>query len=452
MPLARFSHLSVILLAGLTLSTTAFAQTPAPVLAPADQGTAPPVAPQPDAATPPVSAEPAPAAAPAVAPRAEPIVPIPPGPAAPPAATPAETLPQLEPPKPPAAAAAPQLKLEIANGTSIRFGLLWQGQYEARGNSGNDRLTHNLFLRRFAILLGGTVVNDFEYFFDTDFADLFKAPTGDQGLKNGPGIATKDAFVTYRALDDRFKIDGGLLLPPGAHNSLQGGGSIFAVDFFANTFRHSGAFGSTGNPYGRDVGFQARGLVGPLEYRAGVFQGRRNLASATKPASRNAFRVAGRLQLNLLDPETGYFYSGTYLGTKQIFSIGASADYQPHEDGGYRTFAGDVFVDVPAGPGGATVQVNVVHRNGGARVPLPKQTAFMGEAGYRFQDLKLSPIIRYEQRWGDGEAGDEKDLGAGVSWWPYGHTSNLKAFYTRLIPETADAFDQLNLQWQVAFY
>jgi hypothetical protein len=456
MLLGRFVYTSTLISATiLGVNAPARAQ-PAPAPAPAPEVAQPtPLDAAPAQAT--AGAEAPPTAAPvsaAVSAGPDAATPVPPGPAAPPARSAAEGLPQAEPPKPPAPPAPPQLKLEHPNGTSIRFGLLWQGQYEARGNATSDRYSQNLFIRRFALLIGGTVLSDFEYFFDSDFADLLKAPTGEQGLKNGPGFATKDAFATYRALDDRIKLEGGLLLPPGSHNSLQGGGSIYALDFFANTFRHNQVFGSTGNPYGRDVGFQARGLVadGLLEYRAGVFQGRRNLPSGEKPGSRNPFRLAARVQLNFLDPETGFFYSGTYLGTKKILSLGGSVDFQ-HDDGGsYRTYTGDAFLDLPVGPGGVTAQVNVVHRNGGERLPLPKQTAFMGEAGYRFDALKLSPIVRYEQRWGEGDAGDEKDFGAGLSFWAYGHTSNLKAFYTRLVPESGDAFNQLNLQWQVAFY
>jgi hypothetical protein len=410
-----------------------------------------PVAPLPAQTEPQTAAPQTAAAAPVSAPPAAAAVANPPPPAIPP--PPPEPAPAAEPPPPPT-----QLKLEIPNGNSIRFGLLLQAQYEARGNSENDDVTHNLFLRRFALLIGGTVLKDFEYFFDSDFADLFKAAPGEQALKNGPAFQTKDAFATYRAIDDQLKIDAGLLLPPGSHNSLQGGGSIYGWDFFLNTFRHSTVFGSTANPYGRDVGVQLRGIVldGLLEYRVGAFQGRRNPPEAGPPAraaGRNPFRLGARVQLNFLDPETSYFYGGTYLGTKKIFSVGASADLQHDEDGSYRTFTGDAFVDLPAGPGGVTAQVNVVHRNGGAVVDLPEQTFVGAEAGYRFDGIQLSPIGRFEKRWGEGAAGDETDFGGGVAWWAYGHNSNLKAFYTRLVPEEpAEAFNQFNLQWQVHFY
>jgi hypothetical protein len=75
------------------------------------------------------------------------------------------------------------------------------------------------------------------------------------------------------------------------------------------------------------------------------------------------------------------------------------------------------------------------------------------DAAYRFDALKLSPIARFERRFGDAAAGRETDVGGGLAWWAYGHTSNLKAFYTRLIPESpVAAYDQFNLQWQVYFY
>jgi hypothetical protein len=447
MLLRRISPVPSTLLVALTATLTAAAQP-----APAPDSDAPAAAPQAEPAPPPSGVEATGSAEISREPLAgQPVLQPPELGKEAPAVEATREEPAAEPLPPPPAT---QLKLELDNGTSIRFGLLWQAQYEARGNSSNDDYTHNLFIRRFALLIGGTILKDFEYFFDSDFADLFKAPTGEAGVKNGPGFQTKDAFGTWRAVDDQLKVDAGLLLPPGAHNSLQAGGSILALDFFANTFRHNTVFGSTANPYGRDLGVQLRGLVGPLEYRAGVFQGYRKPATETKAASRNPFRLAARLQYNFLDPETAYFYGGTYLGTKSVFSIGGSADFQYDEDGSYRTFTGDAFLDVPGGPGGYSAQVNVVHRNGGDLIAaLPEQTALMAEAGVRFDVVKLTPVVRFEKRWGEGTAGDETLLGGGLSWFAYGHTSNLKAFYTHVIPQDpADPYEQFNLQWQLAFY
>jgi hypothetical protein len=242
-------------------------------------------------------------------------------------AVPANELPAVPAPPDAAPPVAPsQLKLELPNGTSIRFGLLWHAQFEALGNTANDDLSKNVFLRRFAVLLGGTVLHDIEYFFDTDFGDLFKA-SGPDSLKSGPDIVTKDALVTFHVVGDELRIDAGLMVPPGSRNSLLGGGGLHGLDFFRNTFRHNTVFGSTANPFGRDLGVQLRGLVagGSLEYRLGTFQGKRSAPAETptsRAAARNSFRFAGRLQLNVLDGESTFFYAGTYLGKKRILSFG----------------------------------------------------------------------------------------------------------------------------------
>jgi hypothetical protein len=112
----------------------------------------------------------------ASAPAPEPVAP-PASPAAPAAA------PERAPPLP---SPRQHLELELDNGTSIRFGVLVQLQYEAAGDFERD-VSHNLFMRRMMLLIGGKVLRDFEYFIDTEFVDLFKA-SGEQSLKNGPGI------------------------------------------------------------------------------------------------------------------------------------------------------------------------------------------------------------------------------------------------------------------------
>jgi hypothetical protein len=339
------------------------------------------------------------------------------------------------------------LEIVLENGTSMRFGMLWQAQYEVLGNSQNDDYSKNLFLRRFALQLAGTVLHRFEYFFDTDFTDLLKA-SGPDSVKNGPNIATKDALVTFRVIDDALKIEGGLLLPPGARSSLVGGAILFNLDFFRNTFRHGAAFNTADNSFARDLGLQLRGVV--------AFQGRRNVPLAgppSRPGARNSFRAAGRLQLNLLDPELGYLYAGTYLGKKRILSFGLSADYQHETDVSYLAYAADGVVDLPLGPGILTGEIDVVHRDGGELLDLPEQTALSGELGYRIDALELSPVVRYEHRWMDAAPGDETALGAGIGYWPYGHTSNLKLLYQRIIVDgPAQAYNQLNLQWQLFFF
>ena len=365
-------------------------------------------------------------------------------------------------PTPPAPLGAGPLKVEGRNAI-IKVGLLMQPQYSAVSSpaSAVSGYNQNLYLRRARVLLGGTVFGKIDFFFDTDFANLFLATpvAGAMGapntaLKATPGMNIQDAFVTYRAITDVLKVDVGYMLPPLAHNALQGAGTLYGWDYFAYTFQHSGAFGSSANPVGRDVGAQLRGLAlnGLIEGRLGLFQGLRDPATATESASRNFFRVTARLQLNLFDPETGFFYAGSYLGAKRVLSFGASGDLQDH----YRYFALDGFTDLSLGPGLFTAQINYAYWNGGATLPtLLKESALMGEAGYTFtlQELKVGPIVRLEHLWGSGTLANQTRYAIGAAFWPYGHNSNLKLFYSRIdnaAPERG--VNQFNLQWQVYFF
>jgi len=336
----------------------------------------------------------------------------------------------------PRPAAAGPLKIELPNAT-IKFGFLLQPQYEALGSPALNSASNNIFLRRTRFIVGATFFKYFEFFFETDYPNLFKAANNtatETNNKATPGMNVQDAFGTIKAVGDALKIDLGYMLPPGAHNAVQGAGTLYSWDYFTNSFRHSNVFHSTADPVGRDTGAQLRGLVlnDIVEYRVGMFQGKRDDVSATQVSGRNMFRVAGRLQINLLDPETGFFYAGSYLGTKRVLSFGVSYDFQD----GYHHSSGDGILDLPLGPGVLTAQADVSHWNGGTWVDLPRQSAFMSEVGYLFDAANLSPIFRFERRWVDDKtrAPDESRVGGGLAFWPYGHNFNVKAFYTRIIP------------------
>jgi hypothetical protein len=370
--------------------------------------------------------------------------------AASPAPMPSVSEPSLVPP------AASPLRIDGPNGSSIRIGLLLQPQLQAVSSPTLSGYSMNLYLRRTRILLGGTLLSNIEFFVDTDYPNLFlDNNTGTAAApdfaKNTPGMNVQDAFVTFKALGDMLKVDAGYMLPPMAHNAVQGATTLYGLDYFSYTFQHNAdnVFVTTGNAVGRDAGVQLRGLLvdGHIEYRLGLFQGRRD-NETNDVAAHDFFRVTGRLQINLLDAEPGFFYAGTYLGAKKIASIGGSYDFQDK----YKYFAADGIVDLPAGPGVVTGQVNLAHWDGGTFIPaLAKQTALMGEAGYNIAEVRLNPIVRVERLWVSGA--DQTRIGGGIAFWPYGHNTNVKAFYAHVKTDgAASGFNQFNLQWQVYFF
>ena len=402
------------------------------------------------------------------APDVVPAVPV----ATPPMAEPAP--PMAPPPAPPPAPAWPpsvSFKSEASSGNTLKVGLLFQPQFQMLGSNELNGETYNLYIRRTRLLVAGTLFGQFEYFFDTDYPNLFLAtnegPTATAAAtttKGTPGMNIQDAFITWKPLGDMIKIDAGYMLPPMAHNAVQGAGTLYSWDYFNFSFLSTAntLLGSTTSPVGRDAGVQFRGLWldGHIDFRAALFQGLRVAETPgaagdtpTTVGSDNFFRATGRLQINLLDPEPGFFYAGTYLGKKKILSFGITGDTQKS----YHYYGGDVFADLPLGPGIFTGQVDVVHMTGGTFIALAKQTALMSEVGYNFDAFHISPIFRFEQLWGGTSSGgttsaNQTRAGGGLAFWPYGHNTNLKAFYMHNTEAgTAHAANQVNVQWQLYF-
>jgi len=409
----------------------------------------------------------APAGAPPGAPPAAEPAPMAPPPAEtapPPAYAPVSPAMGLAPPIPPPPEtppipSLPPLKIEGPNAT-IRFGMFLQPQFESLGSVTANGYANNLYLRRARIIIGGTLWDRIEYFMETDSPNLFK---GSNTLPNtGKTTSTmliQDMFGTFKALGDMVKIDAGYTLPAGSHNSLQSAFTLYGWDYFFYTFQNTNSFGAATPPVGRDLGVQLRGLLVDkhIEYRVGIWQGQRNAALGTPgpppvitdQSARNFFRTAARLQFNIFDPETGYYYAGTYLGAKKILSVGGSYDFQSD----YKSYSFDGFLDMPLGPGVVTAQVDYSHWDGGGYLPLDKEWAIQGEAGYTLLPLAVAPIVRIEHFHNDTTNATQNRYAGGLAYWCYGHNSNLKFFYTRLQQDgAAHGGNQFNLQWQIFFY
>jgi len=110
---------------------------------------------------------------------------------------------------PPAQAA---FKVETPNKSTIKLGLLVQPQFQSSQPrfgtpaSAANGWGNNLYIRRTRVLIGGTLFGAFDYFFDTDFPNLFlgqNVTTTDavgvmttNVVKNTPGLNIQDAFIT----------------------------------------------------------------------------------------------------------------------------------------------------------------------------------------------------------------------------------------------------------------
>ncbi len=341
--------------------------------------------------------------------------------------------------------AAAQWQIHSADGkSSLTFGVLAQPQFESIDTASGGDTTKNFFLRRIRILFGGEVSDTWTFFVDTDSPNLGKATTA-TGVKDTGSIYIQDAYVTYND-GDAFKVDVGMILVPLGHNHGQSAATLLPVDYGPYSFSESAPIGAR---QGRDYGVQVRGypLGQHLEYRLGAFQGIRG-ADAT-----NAFRVAGRAVWYPFAADTGFFYGGTYQGTKRLLALGAGFDTQKD----YRSYAADVFLEQPINEGeqGVTAQFNWIRFHGGALLStaLPQADTFEVEAGFHLCKGKLTPLVQYSKRnFQAATTPDQTTWQAGVAYWMAGHQRNVKATAGRQHTDGQPDRTQVLVQLQIFYF
>lgn len=339
-----------------------------------------------------------------------------------------------------APAAQGQVQVKVNDDTFFKLGVLLQTQADALQDPVTGGYAQNVFIRRVRFLVGGQISKNVSFFLETDSPNLGKSLAA--GTKNTqPSLYLQDAYVEFK-LNDWVSLDAGLILPSPSRNGLQSAATLLPIDYGTFTFVNSAP---TQSNVGRDTGIQAKGyLLGKkLEYRAGVFQGMRDQAD-------RELRFTGRVQYNFLEPETGFFYTGTYLGKKKVLAIGAGVDRQ-HD---YNGYAVDFFFDHPVKGGAISTQADYIRYDGGAFLKtLPRQSETLLEAGYLIGKTRFMPVAQLIRRsFTDGGGFDENRYSAGLNYYLSGHNANIKALYTRIENDGTRGASQATIQVQFFYY
>lgn len=344
---------------------------------------------------------------------------------------------------------AAQVIVKVSDTTFFRFGTHIQFWADETQDAAGG-YSQNFFLRRVRLIIAGQVARDVTFFFLTDNPRLGNAGTGTTTPTRSlaTGFLVQDAFGEWRIAGDRLALDAGLFFLPQSRNILTSSSSILSFDTSNFSLQANALTASSG---GRDLGFQLKGYLARdrLEYRAGVFSGQRQAPRPGQAGSRNSPRFAARLQYDVFDPEKGYTYPGTNLGSKRILAVGAWGDLQ----GDYRGGGADLTFDFPVvGRNAVTASVQYYFYDGGRQFTqvsgdvttslLPRQHALFADAGFYFVRLKLQPFLRYERLDLEDAAFESREQargGGGFNWYVAGQNMKLTAFYERIVPRVAPA-------------
>ncbi len=311
---------------------------------------------------------------------------------------------------------------------NIRFGILgqfWGSWQQDQNTTGSQGYQQNLYLRRIRLIAAGEIAKDVTFFFETDQPNLGRTPK-----TQDTGFFVQDAFLEWKA-SNVVRVDGGLMLVPFSRNVLQSPSSYYGLDISSITTVNNSVMQNTAL---RDLGFQLRGffLKDRLQYRAGLFQGRRD-ANA-----HNTLRKAAYIQYNFLGKELGYAFVGTALGKQKTVALNAGVDSQ----GSYRAYSANLAANIPVRDGDEIGgQFQYMYYDGRSRFPtIPKQNDFLFELAYYNGRTKVQPFVKYETANFVRTADCEKEYqrwGGGVNYYIHGQRLKFTGQVQRLLPQNS---------------
>jgi len=295
-----------------------------------------------------------------------------------------------------------------------------------------------------------------------------EAPPGALGAPGTETVRILDAVVKFE-FNDYINFWTGRLLPPSDRSNLSGPYYLNSWDFPAVQKYPNAAVG-------RDNGAAFWGQIGggQFKYQVGVFEGKGDAAGG--PNTTDELLYAGRLVLNLWDPEPGYYNSSTYFGGKNVFALGLAGMYQKTGTTGtlgaadIQDWNADLLIERNlADLGVPTLEAAYYYYNLGGHVPTAGATGPLGDgpegkgyfvlASYLFPGKtgpgKIQPLVRYQQFNNSGLAsGDGRRIDAALSYILDGHNARVTADFGNTQPPGVSGlkkFDtfQIGLQFQI---
>ena len=353
----------------------------------------------------------------------------------------------------------------INDHSQMEVGLWAQGWYQyVEDGAANGGSQHDFMARRAYLSMKGHVSPYFEF-----FTHLAVDRLGQQGLDNpslglGSGVAFRDLWITFN-LNEAFKIQLGRMYVPITRSfGTTSTKSLLTTDlpFLQGGIRGTAFYASK---VGRDDGITVWGnpFNGLVQYRFMISEG---LEEQRNPADRP--RLAGRVAVNLLERETAWFNPGTYLGSRNVLSIGVGYDTQRDltlnsvQGQKNRVWTADVFFDHPIRGGAITLEaayVNIknstqTHNFSTLATGDDADTAYV-QAGYllpgKIGPGRIQPYARYETI--DVKRKSNTDfMTAGSNYYLNSHDAKISLDYTLVEPQGGQSRQSIGtLQLAIGF-
>jgi hypothetical protein len=311
----------------------------------------------------------------------------------------------------------------------------------------NSSWSKDFSLDSFRFYMSGQILEPVTFEFNTDY----------DGAGTSERIRVLDAVLKFH-FSDYLGVWAGRFLPPSDRSNLSGLYFLNSWDFpFVQKYPAIFA--------GRDNGAAIWGQVGggQFKYQLGAFEGRGDTTGG--PNQSDELLYAGRLTLNLWDPEPGYYNSSTYYGAMNVLAIGLVGMVQNDSVGTASTpgrFGGwnlDLLAERNLGNLGVATIEGAYYNYDNEGVAAEGQGYFalasyllpnkMGAGKFQGQ---LQPLVRYQGFQNKGPSiGHQDRLDIGLSYILNGHNARMTVNYA--IDDPASGPDKdiftIGLQFQI---
>lgn len=242
------------------------------------------------------------------------------------------------------------------------------------------------------LYVSGSVTDQISFMFNTEYKG--SPPAGDNSVQ------ILDAAAQFH-FSDQLNIWAGRFLPPSDRANMYG-------PYYSNQWGVYNDGVQDGYPSvatGRDNGVMYWGQFGMLKASAGAFDVPGTVGTSNKV-------YAGRLQVDLWDPEAGYYLNGTYYGEKDLLAFGIAGQTSD----GNKAYSGDFLLEKKLdATGGGVVSVEAEYAKydhfGGYDPNETENDGWYGLASYLFPQVigygKFQVLAKYARAKYEFAIGDD---------------------------------------------